>query len=236
MGSSLCLTHVRLYAGVRTLIDAFDVTVASGECVAVLGPQGSGKSALLAWIAGSLAPGLKARGRASIDGEDILALAPAKRGVGLMFDDDLLFPQMTVAGNLLFALVPTVRGRAARHAAVERTLREIGLDGCAELYPEALSNDERARVSLMRTLSAQPRVLLLDEPFCRFDAALADEVRRFTFAQLRRCGIATLLATRERADAEAAGGRVVTLAPVETGAPGVPDEQAREPRRRVRLA
>lgn len=236
MGSSLCLTHVRIHAGTRMLIDALDVTVAPGECVAVLGPPGSGKSALLAWIAGTLDPSSRARGRASIDGEDILALAPAKRGVGLIFQDDLLFPRLTVAGNLLFGLVPSVRGRAARRAAVERALREIGLDGCAELYPESLSKDERARVSLIRTLLAEPRVLLLDDAFRGFDAAAAAEMRRFTFAQLRRRGIATLLATRERADAEASGGRVVMLAPIEADASGADGDGAHVPRRRVRLA
>lgn len=236
VGGALCLTHVRIHAGARTLIDSLDVTVDPGECVTVLGPPGSGKSTLLGWIAGTLDPGLKARGRASIDGENILALAPARRGVGLMFQDDLLFPQLSIAGNLMFALVPRVHGRASREAAVERALREIGLDGCANLRPSALSENERARVSLMRMLLAQPRVLLLDEPFRRFDASTADEMRRFTFAHVRRRGIPTLLATRERADAEVADGRVIIFA---GGRPAVPEAVEEAPRvahRRVRFA
>ncbi|HEX8739240.1 MAG TPA: ATP-binding cassette domain-containing protein [Casimicrobiaceae bacterium] len=236
MGGSLCLTHVRIHAGAQTLIDSLDVTVDPGECVTVLGPPGSGKSVLLAWIAGTLDPGLRARGRASIDGENILAVAPARRGVGLMFQDDLLFPQLSVAGNLMFALVPTVRGRASRAAAVERALREIGLDGCANLHPSALSDGERARVSLMRMLLAQPRILLLDEPFRRFDVPTADEMRRFTFAHVRRRGIPTLLATRERADAEVADGRVIMLAGGGSAAAEAVEEVPRAARRRVRIA
>lgn len=236
VGGSLCLTHVRIHAGARTLIDSLDVTVDPGECVTVLGPPDSGKSVLLAWIAGTLDPGLKARGRASIDGENILALAPARRGVGLMFQDDLLFPQLSVGGNLMFALVPTVRGHASRVKAIERALREIGLDGCANLHPRALSEDERARVSLMRMLLAQPRVLLLDEPFRRFDAPTADEMRRFTFAHVRRRGIPTLLATRERADAELADGRVIMLAGGRPAAAEAVEEPPSAARRRVRIA
>lgn len=218
------------------LIDALDATVASGECVTVLGPSGSGKSALFAWIAGTLDPGLKARGRASIDGEDILALAPSKRGIGLMFEDDLLFPQLSVAGNLMFALAASVRGRPAREAAIARALHEIGLGDCAGLRPWALSDDERLRVSLMRSLLAQPRALLLDAPFRRFDAPLADEMRRFTLGHARRRGLPVLLATRERADADAVGGRVITLAPDQASGPRAAEHEAPELRRRVRLA
>lgn len=236
MGSSLCLTHVRIQAGARMLIDALDVTVEPGECVTVLGPSGSGKSALLGYIAGTLGPGLRVRGRVSIDGEDIRALAPAKRGIGMMFQDDLLFPQLSIGGNLLFALVPSVRGRAVRREAVERALREIGLDGCAELRPDELSAHERAQVSLMRTLLAQPRVLLLDAPFGRLDAALKDGMRRFVFEHARRRGLPVLLAMRERADAEAVGGRVVMIAADQPEAFAAVTQATREPGRRVRVA
>ncbi|HEU5480207.1 MAG TPA: ATP-binding cassette domain-containing protein, partial [Candidatus Tumulicola sp.] len=146
------------------------------------------------------------------------------------------FPQLSVAGNLMFALVPTVRGRASREAAIERALREIGLDRCANLHPSALSEDERARVSLMRMLLARPRVLLLDEPYRRFDARTADEMRRFTLAHVRRRGIPTLLATRERAAAEVADGRVIMLAGGRPAAPEAVEEAPRAMRRRVRIA
>ncbi|MGH8802467.1 MAG: ATP-binding cassette domain-containing protein [Casimicrobiaceae bacterium] len=227
---------MRIQAGTRMLIDALDVSVEPGECVTVLGPTGSGKSALLGYIAGTIGPGLRVRGRVSIDGEDIRALAPAKRGVGMMFQDDLLFPQLSVGGNLLFALVPSVRGRAARREAVERALREIGLEGCAELRPDELAAHERARVSLMRTLLAQPRLLLLDEPFRRFGAALKDRMRRLVFEHARRRGLPVLLATRERTDAEAVGGRVVIIAADQPAVSAAVTQATREPSRRVRVA
>ena len=132
--------------------------------------------------------------------------------------------------------MPRDRGSGGSRAAIERALREIGLDGCANLHPRALSEDERARVSLMRMLLAQPRVLLLDEPFRRFDAPTADEMRRFTFAHVRRRGIPTLLATRERADAELADGRVIMLAGGRPAAAEAVEEPPSAARRRVRIA
>jgi putative thiamine transport system ATP-binding protein len=211
MSGALCLTGVRIDLPSRPLIEPLDLTVNPGECVTVMGPSGSGKSSLLAHIAGTLDPAFRARGRCFIGGDEITHLAPEQRRIGIQFQDDLLFPHLSVAGNLAFAMPAAIRGREARREAVEQALREADLEGFADRDPATLSGGQRARVALMRTLLAGPRALLLDEPFSKLDTALRSEVRRFVFEHATGRGLPALLVTHDEADARAAGGPVVLL-------------------------
>jgi putative thiamine transport system ATP-binding protein len=211
VSGALCLTGVRIDLRSRPLIEPLDLTVNPGECVTVMGPSGSGKSTLLAHIAGTLDPAFRARGRFFIGGDEITHLAPERRHIGIQFQDDLLFPHLSVGGNLAFALPAHIRGRDSRRAAVEQALREAGLDGFADRDPATLSGGQRARVALMRTLLAQPRALLLDEPFSRLDTPLRSDLRRFVFEHSAERGLPALLVTHDESDAQAAGGPVVML-------------------------
>ncbi|MGC9420047.1 MAG: ATP-binding cassette domain-containing protein [Rhodovulum sp.] len=195
--------------GMRML--AFDASVAPGEVLSVMGPSGSGKSTLLSAIMGTLAPGFSMTGRVWLDGRDITALAPEARRVGILFQEELLFPHLSVAGNLAFGLPRLPGGRAARKARVADALREVGLDGFADRDPATLSGGQKARVALMRMLLAEPLALLLDEPFSRLDTGLRSQVREMVFARARARGLPVLLVTHDAADAAAAGGRVVDL-------------------------
>jgi putative thiamine transport system ATP-binding protein len=112
-------------------------------------------------------------------------------------------------GNLAFALHERVRDRDERRARVEAALREADLAGFASREPATLSGGQRARVALMRTLLAEPRALLLDEPFGKLDAPLRDDVRRFVFDHARERALPMLLVTHDEADARAAGGPVL---------------------------
>ncbi|ODN68642.1 ATP-binding cassette domain-containing protein [Methylobrevis pamukkalensis] len=206
----LVLEDVRIALGERRLLD-LACRVAPGEILSVTGPSGSGKSSLFAFLAGFLDPAFTVAGRVRLDGEDLLALPAAQRRVGLMFQDDLLFPHMSVGGNLLFALPASLRGRAARRARVEAVLAEAGLGGYADRDPATLSGGQRARVALLRTLIAEPRALLLDEPFSKLDRALRGQIRSLVFDRARRLGLPTLLVTHDEEDAAAAGGPVVRL-------------------------
>ena len=123
----------------------------------------------------------------------------------------MLFPHLSVGDNLAFALPRAVRPRGARRARVAAALREADLEGFAERDPATLSGGQRARVALMRTLLAEPRALLLDEPFSKLDLDLRERVRRFVFDHARDLALPTLLVAHDPADAEAAGGRVVRL-------------------------
>jgi putative thiamine transport system ATP-binding protein len=128
-----------------------------------------------------------------------------------LFQDDMLFPHLSVGENLAFALPRSVRPRRARRARIDAALSEAGLEGFAGRDPATLSGGQRARVALMRTLLAQPLALLLDEPFNKLDRDLRQRVRRFVFDHARRSALPTLLVTHDPADAEAAGGGVITL-------------------------
>ncbi|HET9764157.1 MAG TPA: ATP-binding cassette domain-containing protein [Casimicrobiaceae bacterium] len=211
MSGALCLTGVRIDVASRALIEPLDLTIKPGECVTLMGPSGSGKSTLLAHIAGTLDPAFRGRGRFFIGGDEITHVAPQARGIGIQFQDDLLFPHLSVGGNLAFALPSDIRGREARRAAVEQALREADLEGFADRDPATLSGGQRARVALMRTLLAKPRALLLDEPFSKLDTALRSDVRRFVFEHAAERGLPALLVTHDETDARAAGGPVLML-------------------------
>lgn len=187
------------------------LTVAPGEVASVVGPSGSGKSSLLAAIAGVLSPAFRVEGRVRLGGRDLLPLPPEARGVGLMFQDDLLFPHLSVADNVAFGLDPEVRGRAQRAEAVEQALARAGLAGLEGRDPRTLSGGQRARVALLRAVLAAPRALLLDEPFSRLDPALRDATRDWVLAEIRRCAIPALLVSHDREDVAAAGGPLLDL-------------------------
>jgi putative thiamine transport system ATP-binding protein len=208
----LRLQQVTLAIDGRTLFAPLDVTVASGECVTIMGPSGCGKSTLLNFIAGTLDPAFTASGSVSI-GEQVLdGLPPERRRVGILFQDDLLFPHLSVGGNLAFALPSSVRGGAARRERIDAALIEAELPGFTHRDPATLSGGQRARVALMRTLLAEPRALLLDEPFNRLDAQLRGDFRGFVLSHARERGLPILLVTHDEADAAAVGGRVIQLA------------------------
>ncbi len=221
----LVLERVELRLGGRPLVGPLTLTVAASRIVTVMGPSGSGKSTLLALICGTLAPAFTASGRIRLAGHDITALPPERRGVGILFQDDLLFPHLSVGENLAFALPPAVRGRAARRAAVAAALAEAGLAGFADRDPATLSGGQRARVAVMRTLLAEPRALLLDEPFSRLDGPLRARFRGFVFDHARRRGLPTLLVTHDPDDATATGGAIVALQHQEGAIATVGDEQ-----------
>jgi putative thiamine transport system ATP-binding protein len=211
MMAALEVTGVRIALGSRVLIPTLDLVVEPGEVVTIMGPSGSGKSTLLSFLGGFLDRAFTATGTARIAGTDLVGMPPERRRLGILFQDDLLFPHLSVGDNIAFGLRADLRGRSARRTAVEEALERADLAGYANRDPATLSGGQRARVALMRTLVAAPRALLLDEPFGKLDARLRDEVRRFVFSHARAQGLPTLLVTHDEADANAAGGRTLNM-------------------------
>ena len=207
----LRLEALDLSIGERVLFGGFSLQVEHGEAATVMGPSGCGKSSLLNYLCGTLEPGFRAAGRIWLDGVAIDDLPPERRRLGILFQDDMLFPHLSVSENLAFALPANVGERRERRARVAAALREADLEGFGERDPATLSGGQRARVALMRTLLAEPRALLLDEPFNKLDRDLRQRVRRFVFDHARRSALPTLLVTHDPADAEAAGGPVISL-------------------------
>lgn len=182
-------------------------TVQAGDILTLMGPSGSGKSALLSFIGGDLPEAFSRSGTVRLNGRDISSLPPEQRHVGRLFQDDLLFPHMTVAENLLFGLPRNANRRAEQ---VRDALQSVGLAGLENRPPHTLSGGQRARVALMRSLLAQPAAILLDEPFSKLDAPLRASMRKLTFETIRTRNIPALLVTHDEADA-APGGRVISI-------------------------
>ncbi len=205
---ALELQQVSISVGGRALLRGLRARVAPGDVLAVMGASGSGKSSLLAWIAGTLNAPFEASGELRLDGAALSTLPIQQRRIGLLFQDDLLFPHMSVRDNLLFAL--PAGDRAQRMAAADAALAEAGLAGFGDRLPSSLSGGQRSRVSLLRALLAQPRALLLDEPFSKLDAALRAQMREFTFTTLRERRVPAVLVTHDAADVPP-GAQVVNL-------------------------
>lgn len=202
----LILSQLEIALGGKRLLGPINLEVPPGEVITVMGPSGCGKSSLLAAVCGTLDSALTAKGRLLLNGEDITARPPEARHIGILFQDDLLFPHLSVAGNLAFGLPPSVRGRRARRQRIEAALAEADMLAFYERDPTTLSGGQRARVALLRTLLSEPRALLLDEPFAKLDVALRARFRKFVFDHARAKGLPTLLVTHDPQDAADAGG------------------------------
>lgn len=189
-----------IHRGAQHLIGPLNFTVSAGRVQAIMGPSGSGKSTLLKWIIGDTDTAFRYSGELRLNGLAVNTLPTEHRHIGILFQDDLLFPHMSVGRNLAFALPADRVGAGLRRQAVEQMLSQIGLAGLHDRDPATLSGGQRARVSVARALMAQPRALLLDEPFSRLDAVLREQFRAFVFDWIARQNIPTILVTHDRAD------------------------------------
>ncbi|NIC07241.1 ATP-binding cassette domain-containing protein [Billgrantia bachuensis] len=203
----LVLKDIRIALAGSPLL-SLDAEIGPGEVLTVMGPSGSGKSTLLAYLAGFLAPAFQASGQVLLDEREISRLPAERRGIGLLFQDPLLFPHLSVAGNLRFGMPRAAPDKAGR---VEAALAQVGLGGFGQRDPATLSGGQKARVALMRLLLAEPCAVLLDEPFSTLDRPLRHDTRRLVFDRLREAGLPSLLVTHDREDAEDAGGRIIEL-------------------------
>ncbi|XKH60671.1 ATP-binding cassette domain-containing protein [Halomonas sediminis] len=207
MNDSLILKQVRIQLENRCLVGV-DQIIPPGEVFTVMGPSGSGKSTLLAYVAGFLSPTFQAEGEIWLGNRDITHLPAESRGVGLLFQDPLLFPHLSVAGNLGFGLPQRTPNKAE---CIERALEQINLSGFGNRDPATLSGGQKSRVALMRLLLSKPCAVLLDEPFSKLDTTLRREMRDLVFSQLREAGLPSLLVTHDQEDAQAAGGPLIEL-------------------------
>lgn len=212
--SALRLVDFRLTrkdeSGEQSELFALDLIVQPGQILTVMGPSGSGKSSLIAAIGGFLAPAFSLQGRAFVGKEDITKLPSHKRCVGILFQDPLLFPHMSVGQNIMFGLQAGHGGQERKDQA-EQLLVDLDLKGFFDRDPAMLSGGQQARVALARTLAANPRALLLDEPFSKLDQQLRQSVRKLVFDLSHEKGLPVLLVTHDEADANAANGPIVRL-------------------------
>ncbi|CAE6897338.1 ATP-binding cassette domain-containing protein [Vibrio sp. B1FLJ16] len=197
---SLCLKNLAIRkANGDTLFSAFNLNIEEGEIVTLMGPSGCGKSTLLDVIAGHLSDEFIYSGSVTLD-EDTLDTVPAhKRKVGILFQDDMLFPHLTVWENLAFALPDAVKGAARKEHAMQ-ALKNISLTKVANSFPDQISGGQRARIALTRMLLAQPKAALLDEPYSKLDKDLRVQFRNWVVDQLKQANIPTLMVTHDEDD------------------------------------
>ncbi len=197
------------YDGVPS-IRGVDLVIEPGEIVCLLGQSGCGKTTLLRVTAGLERP---TAGRVILNDREVAGpnafWPPEKRGVGLMFQDYALFPQMTILANVMFGLRALTRAEGEKEA--RRVLERVGLEKYALDYPHALSGGEQQRVALARAIAPRPSVLLMDEPFSGLDKRLRESVRDETLAVLRETRVTTILVTHDPEEAMQVADRIALM-------------------------
>jgi sulfate/thiosulfate transport system ATP-binding protein len=211
-------------------VDDVDLTVETGELLALLGPSGSGKTSLLRIIAGLEAPDA---GSVAFHGEDATDTHVRERNVGFVFQHYALFGHLTIFENVAFGL--RVRPRRQRLAdpelrkRVQRLLELVQLDFLADRFPHQLSGGQRQRIALARALAVEPRVLLLDEPFGALDARVRKELRRWLRRLHDEVHVTSVFVTHDQEEALEVADRVVVMNHGRIEQVGSPDEVYEHP-------
>ncbi|WP_078378475.1 ABC transporter ATP-binding protein [Sutcliffiella halmapala] len=200
----------RFAGGQPAVIDKLSFTISRGEIIGVLGESGSGKSTLLRLIAGLEMP---ETGSIAINGsilvDDRTFIEPEKRGVGMVFQDYALFPNMTIADNIVFGLHKYKK--SVRRIRLEQMLDLVQMSEYVKRYPHELSGGQQQRVALARALAPEPSVLLMDEPFSSLDAHLKATIRSELRQILQKANITCLLVSHDPADIKAICDRVIHI-------------------------
>ena len=205
---AIAIRRVTKSFGSYVAVDDVSLAIASGSLTALLGPSGSGKSTLLRIIAGLEHPDV---GSVSIHGDDATGLPPQQRGVGFVFQHYAAFKHMTVRDNVGFAMRIRKRPKQEIRAKVDELLQLVQLDGLADRFPSQLSGGQRQRMALARALAAEPRVLLLDEPFGALDARVRKELRAWLRKLHEEMPVTTVLVTHDQEEAMDVADRVAVM-------------------------
>jgi len=195
---------VKRYGSVPAL-DGFDLSVNAGELLSLVGPSGCGKSTALFIVAGLIAPD---GGELSLFGRSLMGVLPRDRDVGMVFQENTLYPHLTVAQNLAFPI--KARGKSGRRAIV-RMARRLHIEHLLDRYPASISGGEAQRVALGRALIRKPKLFLLDEPLSGLDGPLRERLRGLIRDLVRESGVTTIFVTHDQAEALAMGDRVAVM-------------------------
>jgi iron(III) transport system ATP-binding protein len=221
------INHVGKFFGTVRALSGVDLSMRSGEFLAVLGPSGCGKTTLLRCVAGFEQID---EGRIALGGRLValpgVHVPPHRRHVAVVPQEGALFPHLDVAGNVAYGLG---RGRRDRAARVEQCLELVGLGGYGRRMPHELSGGQRQRVAVARALAPRPPLVLLDEPFSALDAALRSELRRDVRRALREDGATAILVTHDQAEALSMADRVAVMNGGRIRQVGTPAEVYRHP-------
>ncbi|MEO7349266.1 MAG: ABC transporter ATP-binding protein [Terrimesophilobacter sp.] len=211
--------------GDRLAVDDVDVTVHTGTLTAILGPSGCGKSTVLRIVAGLDQPD---EGTVSLSGTTVQApglhIPPERRGVGLVFQDNVLFPHLTIAQNIGYGV-----HRDRRKTATSELLDMVGLTDVSGQMPHEVSGGQQQRTALARTLATNPRIILLDEPFSQLDAHLRERVRGDMVDAIRRTDTTALLVTHDQHEAFDLADEVIVMSEGRIHQVGTPQQIYQQP-------
>lgn len=206
----LIITDAAMGFAGKSLFGPVSLKVSGGEIALLQAPSGAGKSTFLHWICGTPPAELRATGRITLKGKDITRLAPEERQIGIMFQEALLFPHLTVGDNLAFGIPGSVP-RRDRQRRISETLQRIGMPDMADRDPMTLSGGQKARISLMRSLMAEPRAILLDEPFSSLDPQTREEFSTFIRQEIEARRLPAVLVSHDPRDQDMATGALYRL-------------------------
>jgi ABC-type Fe3+/spermidine/putrescine transport system ATPase subunit len=226
MASFLAVTDIHKSFDHTPVLQGVDFAVEMGETVCLLGPSGCGKTTLLRIIAGLEHPD---RGRVWLEGQDITAVPPHRRGFGLMFQDYVLFPHLSVADNIAFGLRMQGWDEARVRHRVAELLEWVDLTGFARRKVYELSGGQQQRVALARSLAPMPRLLMLDEPLGSLDRVLRDQLLVELRRLLDRLGQTAIYVTHDQYEAFAVADRILLLHAGRVEQQGTPVELYRRP-------
>ena len=219
--AELCMDGVGRSFGAHAALADFDLTVRSGEFVALLGPSGCGKSTALNCVAGLLP---LSTGSITMDRRRIDHLPPERRGFGMVFQSYALFPHLTVASNVAFGLRMRKVGKAERRRRVAQALDTVRLTDHAERYPSQLSGGQQQRVAIARAIAMEPQLVLMDEPLSNLDARLRLDMRTEVRRLHQALGLTTVYVTHDQEEALSLADRVVLLRDGRVQQVGSPEE------------
>ena len=202
------LDHITKRFSDVTAVSDFSATLEDGELIALLGPSGCGKSTLLNMLSGILPV---SGGKIFFDDQDVTAMAPEKRGIGLVFQNYALYPHMTVMGNICFPLETQRVPKAERVERANEIAKLVHVDMLMNRKPAELSGGQQQRVAIARALVKNPRLLLLDEPLSNLDARLRLEMREEIRRIQQRTGVTTIFVTHDQEEAMSISDRIVLM-------------------------
>jgi multiple sugar transport system ATP-binding protein len=199
----------RIYPGTSiAAVDALELTVGDGEFLVLVGPSGCGKSTSLRMLAGLEDIN---DGRILIGDRDVTDVAPKDRDIAMVFQNYALYPHMTVAENMGFALKIAGVNKDERHKRVLQAAKLLDLELYLDRKPKALSGGQRQRVAMGRAIVREPQVFLMDEPLSNLDAKLRVQTRTQIASLQRRLGVTTVYVTHDQTEALTMGDRIAVL-------------------------
>ncbi|MCI6693818.1 MULTISPECIES: ABC transporter ATP-binding protein [unclassified Clostridium] len=224
--SYITLKNIEKYFGKSKVLDNINIDIEKGEFVSLLGPSGCGKTTLLRIISGLES---KNSGEIYVDGKEISKVSPAKRNIGIVFQNYVLFPNLTVYENIAYGLVNKKVKKEEIEKKVNNILDKIDLKHIKHKYPKQLSGGQQQRVALARAVVLSPKILLLDEPLSALDAKVRETLRKEIKALQKDLGITTIMVTHDQEEALTMSDKIVVINEGEIMQIGAPEEVYKNP-------